>query len=110
RLNDAVIRLPSLRERREDIPDLVRHFLHRHGGELTDTQPTITKDCLPLLQHRSWPGNVRELQNIVHKAVMLAHGDRVDPEVLRKVLGETSLAQPETNLTLQAYVTDLLES
>src|SRR5262249_27044969 len=66
RLNDAVIRLPSLRERREDIPDLVQHFLRQQGS-----QQTVTAEALRLLKYRPWPGNVRELKNAVHKALLL---------------------------------------
>src|SRR5438874_3282700 len=66
RLNDAVIRLPALRERREDIPDLVNYFLQQQGAASAAAKPGITEEALRLLQYHSWPGNVRELRNVVH--------------------------------------------
>src|SRR5206468_4710283 len=72
RLNVAVIRLPPLRERLEDIPELVRYFLSRHGPELGSSSPIITDEAMQLLSQQSWPGNVRELKNAVCKALVLA--------------------------------------
>ncbi len=109
RLNDAVIRLPSLRERPEDIPALVRYFLHRHGTELADAKPTITDDALQDLQYHSWPGNVRELKNLVHKALVMAHGYAIDSEIIRRSLEQKGPTLPERKQTLQACVAGLLE-
>ncbi|HYV28254.1 MAG TPA: sigma-54 dependent transcriptional regulator [Candidatus Eisenbacteria bacterium] len=109
RLNDAVIRLPPLRERREDIPDLVRYFLRSCGAPQSSTEPEIKADALRLLKYHSWPGNVRELKNVIHKAMMLARGFTIDSELIRRVLGETSLAPQESKRPLQAYVSELLE-
>jgi DNA-binding NtrC family response regulator len=108
RLNDAVIRLPALRERREDIPDLVHYFLHQQETG-SPVQPGITDEALRLLQYRSWPGNVRELRNTIHKAVLLAGGFPIDPGIIRRALDQTSTARTETKRTLQAYVSELLE-
>jgi DNA-binding NtrC family response regulator len=111
RLNDAVIRLPSLRERREDIPDLVTYFLHRHGAELGVTKPIKPDDkVLRFLQYRSWPGNVRELKNVVHKALVLAHGYPLDLAIIQGAVEQASLPQPEIKPTLYGYVADLLEA
>jgi len=109
RLNDAVINLPSLRERREDIPELVRYFLSREPDQPGMPKPTITPEALRFLQYRSWPGNVRELKNVVQKAQLLAHGYPIDPEVIRRALEHTNLGQPETTY-LQAYVAELLDA
>jgi DNA-binding NtrC family response regulator len=109
RLNDAVIHLPSLRERREDIPELVRYFLARQPVEPGVAKPTITPEALRLLQYRSWPGNVRELKNAMHKAALLAHGYPIHPEIIRSALEQACLPQPEASLYLQAYVAELLE-
>jgi len=109
RLNDAVINLPSLRERREDIPDLVRYFLSRQPGQPGAPKPTITPEALRLLQYRSWPGNVRELKNAVHNAALLAHGYPIHPEILREALEQACLPQAEAGEYLQAYVAELLE-
>jgi len=109
RLNDAVIHLPSLRERREDIPELVQHFLARRPVEPGVARPTITHEALRVLQYRSWPGNVRELKNAVRKSALLAHGYPIDPDIIRRALEQPSLPQPEASLYLQAYVGELLE-
>jgi DNA-binding NtrC family response regulator len=109
RLNDAVIHLPSLRERREDIPDLVRYFLSRQLVQPGVPKPTITPEAMRQLQYRSWPGNVRELKNSVHKAALLAHGYPIHPEIIRAALEQASMPQPEVGLYLQAYVAELLE-
>ena len=66
RLNVAVIYSPPLRERREDIPNLVEYFMHRYGKELAgNSEPQIHADALECLQEMSWPGNVRKLENVV---------------------------------------------
>lgn len=112
RLNDAVIHLPSLRERREDIPDLVNHFLSRHPRQPGSPAPTITAEAVGFLQYRAWPGNVRQLKNVVHKASLLAHGYPISPEIIRQVLqqpGAPSSANTQAQAYLQAYVAELLE-
>ena len=72
RLSVVVIGLPPLRNRREDIPELVRHFLQKHGPELGNPKPSIHPEAMDFLQAQSWPGNVRELENVVRKALLLA--------------------------------------
>jgi len=109
RLNDAVIHLPSLRERREDIPDLVHHFLSRQPEQPGSPKPTITADAVRLLQYRSWPGNVRELKNVVYKAMLLARGYPITPEIVRRAGEQTSLPSPDAQAYLQAYVGELLD-
>src|SRR5205814_7016963 len=90
RLNVVPVRLPPLRERREDLPELVSHFLARIAAERRMTAPTISEEAMAALQAHDWPGNVRQLRNIIERALILAPGDRVDrievdllpPEVL----------------------------
>lgn len=72
RLSVYPIRLPSLRERQEDIPQLVWFFIQRHQRELGRTVPD---DVMDTLRHHSWPGNVRELENIVERAMIASNGD-----------------------------------
>jgi DNA-binding NtrC family response regulator len=72
RLSVVMISLPSLRERREDIPDLVHYFLRKHGTVLGVTEPSIQPEAMQLLQSQPWPGNVRELENVVRKLLLLA--------------------------------------
>jgi DNA-binding NtrC family response regulator len=72
RLNEAVINLPPLRERREDIALLARFFLNKYGVALGSPNPVMTEDALRYLQQQWWPGNVRELENLVRRAIVLA--------------------------------------
>jgi len=81
RLNVFPIRVPPLRERREDIPDLVRHFLHHFSRRMGKECSHVSKDTLALLQNYPWPGNVRELENIIERAMIVTSGDtlQIDP-------------------------------
>jgi len=71
RLSAIVLHLPSLRERREDIPLLVKHFLVRAATEAGRPIPEIEADAMDCLLHYQWPGNIRELQNAIQHAVIL---------------------------------------
>jgi DNA-binding NtrC family response regulator len=71
------IAVPALRERTEDIPDLVRHFLARIAAEEGKRVRTISGEALALLGRHRWPGNVRQLENAVFRAVVLAEGDTI---------------------------------
>jgi two-component system nitrogen regulation response regulator NtrX len=77
RLNVVPVRLPPLRERREDIPELVDHFLARFAAERRMPAPSISDEALAALQAHDWPGNVRQLRNIIERTIILAPGDRV---------------------------------
>ena len=78
RLNVVPVRIPSLRERREDIPDLVAHFLARFAAERRIATPDVTAEAIAALQAHDWPGNVRQLRNIIERTLILAPGDRVE--------------------------------
>jgi DNA-binding NtrC family response regulator len=80
RLNVIPIRLPSLRQRRDDIPLLVDHFLKRHVQN--GPQKTIGKEAMELLLKYDWPGNVRELENVMERALILDEGGIIGPEDL----------------------------
>jgi DNA-binding NtrC family response regulator len=84
RLNVFPIRVPPLRERVEDIPGLVRHFLHHLGLRLGKPGVTADPAALRLLAAYPWPGNVRELENLVERALIVTAGDvlRADPSWL----------------------------
>src|SRR5215213_1375798 len=77
RLNVVPVRLPPLRERREDIPALVDHFLARFAAERRMSPPSISEEAIAALQAHNWPGNVRQLRNIIERTLILAPGDRV---------------------------------
>jgi DNA-binding NtrC family response regulator len=76
RLNVIPVRLPPLRERREDIPLLVQHFLQRIGKDQVPPRPfvTVSQDAMRRLMSYPWPGNVRQLENIVERALTLSPG------------------------------------
>ena len=89
RLNVVPIYLPPLRDRREDIPDLVVHFLNYYNEENDRYVVHIQKESLEALQDYHWPGNVRELQNYIERAVVLAPGDELTTDLLPPaVLGQ----------------------
>jgi two-component system nitrogen regulation response regulator NtrX len=77
RLNVVPVRLPALRERREDIPELVSHFLARFAAERRMPALGISEEAMAALQAHDWPGNVRQLRNIIERTIILAPGDRV---------------------------------
>ena len=77
RLNVVPVRLPPLRERREDIPELVSHFLARFAAERRMPALSISEEAMAALQAHDWPGNVRQLRNIIERTIILAPGDRV---------------------------------
>jgi formate hydrogenlyase transcriptional activator len=74
RLNVFPIHVPALRERREDIPFLVRHFAQHFARNMKKQIDTISSETMTALVHYSWPGNIREMQNVVERAVILSRG------------------------------------
>jgi DNA-binding NtrC family response regulator len=89
RLNVVGLRLPALREHKEDIPQLVAHFLHRKSRS-----KTLSPAALDVLMRYDWPGNVRELEHVIEGAVALAHGDVIDPSDLWMNVGLRAEAVP----------------
>ncbi len=85
RLNVVAITLPPLRERREDVPLLVDHFLRRFADE--GKPRGISREAMDLLLKHDFPGNVRELENLIHRAVVLARGDTISRADLPLHLG-----------------------
>src|SRR4029077_13728173 len=74
RLNVITVQLPSLRERKEDIPLLVQHFLEKYGEESRKSGLILTPEAMDRLASYEWPGNVRELENVIERAVVLSRG------------------------------------
>lgn len=81
RLNVVSLFLPSLRERREDIPVLVNHFLAEASKENKKNVKYITDAAMEILMNYAWPGNVRELENALERAVVLCKGETLTPEL-----------------------------
>lgn len=82
RLHVIKVEMPPLRERREDIPLLAHHFLDKYGVENDKENLELTAEALDFLEAYDWPGNVRELENVVERAVVLATGSRIGPELI----------------------------
>jgi two-component system NtrC family response regulator len=83
RLNLIALRLPSLRERRGDVPLLARHFLESSSLAYRRAPLGITDRALDWLQAQSWPGNIRQLKQTIERAVLVVDGDRLDVADLR---------------------------
>ncbi len=86
RLNVIHLHLPALRERREDIPMLLAHFMERFCQENNKPLHQFTASAMKLLMDYDWPGNVRELENVVERAVVLSTQERVDVDLLPESL------------------------
>jgi two-component system response regulator PilR (NtrC family) len=108
RLNVIPIHLAPLRERREDIPLLVAHFLKKLSAELGRTVRGVTPEALAILESHRWPGNIRELENVIERALVLGSGDMLDVDALPPNLKgprdavDIPVEIPEHGLDLQA--------
>ncbi|HEX6775099.1 MAG TPA: sigma-54 dependent transcriptional regulator, partial [Methylomirabilota bacterium] len=109
RLNVIPIQLPPLRDRREDIPLLVAHFLQRFGKELGKDVRGVAPEAMAVLERYHWPGNIRELENVLERAIVLGAGEMLGvdslPESVRRerpVKGLDSVDIPEDGLDLEA--------
>ncbi len=107
RLNVVPIRLPPLRERVEDIPDLVRHFLSQAENEGLPRKSLDQTAMKRIMQHR-WPGNVRELENLIRRLAALYSEDIIGVEVIEAELADSApgadAAEPPTDSSLGAAV------
>lgn len=108
RLSVVTIRLPSLSERAEDIPELVRFFIRRYAQELSVENPSIQPEATAWLQAQSWRGNVRELENVVRQALLLARPFAISLEHVQKVVDRSRHPSNGDGQTHAVYVTDLL--
>jgi DNA-binding NtrC family response regulator len=88
RLARFTVTIPPLRERREDIPLLIEHFLHMFASEMGIREPAISSEVLSLLERYSFPGNVRELKNIIEHALIKSGGAVIRPEHLYFIAAE----------------------
>jgi len=100
RLKVATVRVPTLAERREDIPLLAHHFLARAAARHGRAGLRLSPEALAALAARAWPGNVRELENVIEQAAVMAEGPVVSPADV----GETPHARPEHELDYRGVV------
>lgn len=77
RLNVIEIRIPSLKERKEDISILARHFIEKYSKENSKNVSGISDEALEVLNNYAWPGNIRELRNVIERAVVLTNTDKI---------------------------------
>ena len=110
RLNVFPIRIPPLRERREDIPLLVEYFINKYCHEIKTPVKSISRDSLDMLMNYHWKGNVRELENTIERAVILCDGDVILSEyiTLSKQYGAGSARTQVVNGTLEAVAKEAL--
>jgi DNA-binding NtrC family response regulator len=115
RLNVVPIMLPPLRERAEDVPLLVQHFVREFDSKHRLTIEGATDEAMAMLKAYSWPGNVRELRNVIERSVVLSKGDWIEekdlppyirdpslrPEKLVFAVGETTVADAERELIMK---------
>src|SRR5262245_43602377 len=92
RLHVFPITVPPLRERPEDVPDLVRHFLVRFNAEEGKRIRMVAADAMALLAHSPWPGNVRQLENAIFRAVVLAEGDEIGADEFPQLAAQAAKA------------------
>ncbi len=115
RLNVIRIPLPPLRERKEDIPILARHFLEKYAKELKKPVKKVSEEAEQLFLKYNWPGNVRELENVIERAVSLEQTEVILPESIPdKVRGReaalgliASLTLPPTGLDLEKTLEEI---
>ncbi len=107
RLNVIKIEIPPLRQRKEDIPLLVKHFVDLYSRENTKEIEGVTEDVYEILDGHHWPGNVRELENLVERAVVLARSKLISRDALPPFLlagpagSDEAIAAGEESLDLK---------
>ena len=110
RLNVVPIRMPPLRERPEDVPVLVEHFIERFSRELGVPKRWPTGSVMRRLREYSWPGNVRELENTIKRALVLASGEVITEEDVEGALGGTRPAAEDWTGLARREFGSLLEA
>ena len=84
---------PSLQEHAEDIPTIAMHFLQQYSETYEKPMEYIDPEAMTLLQSYSWPGNVRELENVIQRAIIVAHGESIRVEDLPRNIQEEECGQ-----------------
>jgi DNA-binding NtrC family response regulator len=89
RLNVFPIKLPALRERKEDIPELTLFFMKKYCGKIDKEIPSVDIEAMEMLQNYHWPGNIRELEHIIERLTIIAEGDTINSVQISSVLYKT---------------------
>jgi two-component system nitrogen regulation response regulator NtrX len=112
RLNVVPVRVPPLRDRREDIPELANHFLARFAAERRLQTPTLSDEAMAALQAHDWPGNVRQLRNIIERTIILAPGDvrSIDLDLLPAEIVEAQGSLAVSSATMSIMGSPLREA
>ncbi len=100
KLNIVQIYVPPLRERKEDIPDIARHFIKRHKDRLISDVTDISDEAIQFLQRYYWPGNTRELENVIEQSILLASGKIIEQENLPPYIKR--IYNPDNDIILSA--------
>ena len=100
RLHVFPLHLPALRERREDIPKLIRHFVEKCGARLHKRIEVIPDEAVQAMINWKWPGNIRELENFIERSVILSEGGRLNPP-LAELRDEVSRQPSNCDVTLR---------
>jgi formate hydrogenlyase transcriptional activator len=108
RLNVFPIRIPPLRERREDIPSLVHHFAQKYARRMDKQIDTIPESAIQKLQRWSWPGNVRELENLIERSVILSCNSTLSISLPEKMTATIDAAAVAGNLEEQKRIVEIL--
>jgi DNA-binding NtrC family response regulator len=112
RLNVISVALPSLRDRKADIPMLTQHFLRKYGEENDKAELELTPEALDLMMEYDWPGNVRELENVIERAVVLTTGPRIGADLIPEHVRKTPAFQipevsvPPEGISFKEVITD----
>jgi formate hydrogenlyase transcriptional activator len=100
RLSVFPIRLPSLRERKDDIPSLVRHFVQKYSRQMGKSIDEVPDRVMEILRSHHWPGNIRELQNFVERSVIMTRGNVLSPRTSElKLLMQETVSAPTRTLS-----------
>jgi nitrogen regulation protein NR(I) len=110
RIKVITINLPSLRARKEDLPDLIQYFANKHSAQLKSEPISLAPETLQLLKDYDWPGNVRELENVLKRAIVLCKSNVITPDIIAEDLrGAEKHSDDGNSDRLALFVSDDLE-
>lgn len=114
RLHVITISIPPLRDRRDDILFLARHFAGKYAGEMGKETPRFSEKALEVIRNYNWPGNVRELENVIQRLIVLNEGESIEAPDLPSLMRFSALGDAGLTRTLQEveaeYIRNVLES